>query len=113
MEHAARLATGYDSCHARSFIKFLAKPSAFRRVFHFFKRNVNCLPENLSDALLGRALAAMMRYASAKFRHYGFKGFLVCLLHCGAGKSTSRCEKQVPPSSLIGIGVSENNATQL
>jgi hypothetical protein len=74
----------YESCHARGFVEFLTKPRPFLRVFHFLKRKVNRLAKNLSDALLGRALSAVTRYAAAKFRHHRFERFLISLPHCGA-----------------------------
>jgi hypothetical protein len=74
----------YDIRHARSFIEFLTKPRPFLPVFHFLKRKVNRLPKNLSDALLGRVLRAVTRYAPAKFRHHRFEGLLISLLHAGA-----------------------------
>jgi hypothetical protein len=112
VQHPIRRVTEYDSCHARGFIEFLAKPSPFLPVFHFVKRSVNRLAENLSDALLGRTLRAMMRYASAKFRHYRFKGFLVCLLHCGPQHegylSTGEASSAVEPNRHVSLTDSEN-----
>jgi hypothetical protein len=106
--------SGYDSSHTRSFIEFLAKPSPLLRVFHFMKRKVKCLAKNLSYAFLGRALRAVMRYASAKFRHHRFEGFL---LHCGEQHEgylttgdASSATKHNRHISLTAAGVSENKA---
>ena len=53
-----------------SVIEFLTKPSPQLRVFDFLKREVNCLAKKLSNALVGRALCAVMCYAPAKLRQH-------------------------------------------
>ena len=53
---------------ARSFAELIAEPSPKFRIFDLLKSQPNRLAKKLSDALLGRALGAVMRYARAELR---------------------------------------------
>ncbi|MGB3036512.1 MAG: hypothetical protein WBB72_03895, partial [Methyloceanibacter sp.] len=52
--------------HPRNFAELIAEPSSKFRVFDLLKSQPNRLAKNLPDALLGRALGAVMRYARAE-----------------------------------------------
>ena len=54
--------------HPRSFAELIAEPSPKVRVFDLLKSQPNRLAKKLSDALLGRALGAVMRYARVELR---------------------------------------------
>ena len=51
-----------------SFAELIAEPRPKVRVFDLLKSQPNRLAKKLSDALLGRALGAVMRYARAELR---------------------------------------------
>lgn len=55
-----------DGRHPRSFAKLIAEPSPKVRVRDLLKSQPNRLAKNLSDALLGGALGAVMRYTRAE-----------------------------------------------
>src|SRR3990170_8384836 len=66
----ARRVVRDDRRHSRSLAELLTEPSPLFRVFDLLKSKPNCLAKNLSDALLGRALCAVMRDAPAELRQY-------------------------------------------
>ena len=68
MQLPARRMVRRDGRHPRSFAELIAEPSPKFRVFDLLKSQPNRLAKNLSDALLGRALGAVMRYARAELR---------------------------------------------
>ena len=57
-----------DGRHLRSFAELIAEPSPKVRVCDLLKSQPNRLAKKLSDALLGRALGAVMRYVRAELR---------------------------------------------
>ena len=57
-----------DRRHSCSFVELLAEPSPLLPVLYFLKREVNRFAKNLSYALFGGALCAVMRYSPAELR---------------------------------------------
>ena len=60
--------TGRPCGQGSSFAELIAEPRPKVRVFDLLKSQPNRLAKKLSDALLGRALGAVMRYARAELR---------------------------------------------
>ena len=68
MQLPARRMVRRDRRYPRSFAELIAESSPKFRVVDLLKSQPNRLAENLSDALLGRALGAVMRDARAELR---------------------------------------------
>ena len=70
MQHPARRVVRDDRGYARCLAELLAEPSPLLRVLDLLKHEVNRFAKNLSDALLGRALCAVVRDTPAELRQY-------------------------------------------
>src|SRR5688500_15083539 len=66
----ARRVVRHDRRHSRSLAELITEPSPKFGVFDFLNREPNRLAKNLSDALFGRALCAVVRYALAELRQH-------------------------------------------
>jgi hypothetical protein len=81
VQRLARRVVGHDRCHPRSFAELITEPSPKLRVFDLLTSKPNGLAKKLSDALLGCALGAVMRYSLSEFRQHYLEGFFVFRAH--------------------------------